>query len=222
MDTLNRRVPVVGRPGNRGFSLLELLVVVAIVSIMAAVLAPNIGRYIRNYRIRGEANDVVTNLQKARNRAIMKNVNLGVAVVIEDPQTYWIHLEDDQVDENDMTRDVARQPLDIATPDPIQSTRHRIGQDVRFALNAAECPTAPGGFVPTTDRLRFSRLGAWCTPGGGGACPNVLGPGGPPLPPMTNAIRTAAGGSLLCLTQPETGLSRWITISTGGRIAAQQ
>jgi hypothetical protein len=43
-----------------------------------------------------------------------------------------------------------------------------------------------------------------------------------PLPPQTNAIRTAGGGGMLCLFEPNTGLSRWIAISAGGRIAAQQ
>ena len=87
----------------RGFSLVELLVVVFIIAVMAGVIAPNISRYVRNYRIRGEANDLATNIQKARNKAIMKNVNLGVSVVIESPTTYWVHLEDDQFAAADMT-----------------------------------------------------------------------------------------------------------------------
>ena len=41
---------VLRRP-EQGFSLVELLIVVAIIVIMAAVALPNIGRYLRNYKI---------------------------------------------------------------------------------------------------------------------------------------------------------------------------
>jgi Tfp pilus assembly protein FimT len=201
--------------------MMELLVVVAIIAILAALVVPNISQYIRNYRIRGEANDLATNLQKARNKAIMKNVNLGVSVVIENPTTYWVHIEDDQLDATDMSRDVNRQTLDMTGPpaypniDPSQSTRFIIGNDVRFAANAAECPTAPGGFAPAVSKLRFSRLGAWCTPNVG--CPDV-----PIVGATANAIQTGATGSMLCVMEQRTGLSRWISITAGGRIAAQQ
>ena len=80
---------------------------------------------------------------------------------------------------------------------------------------------ARGAFTPGDDRLRFSRLGAWCTPGTG-ICPDVLEAPGTPLQPQTDAIRVAGGEGTLCLFEAETGLSRWINITTGGRIAAQQ
>jgi Tfp pilus assembly protein FimT len=224
METCNRPVSPDGRAGNRGFSIIEMLVVVGIIMAMAAVALPNIGQYIRNYKIRGAANDIATNLQKARNKAIMKNANLGITVVVQDATTYWIHLEDDQTPPRQM---MVRQTLDMANASTaaqrVQSTRYRLtgGETVRFATTAAECPNAPGGvpFVPNTYGLRFSRLGAFCRPGSSATCPDVtIAPGGATL----NVVQAAGGGSLMCITEPVTGLSRWIAITAGGRIAAQQ
>ena len=77
----------------------------------------------------------------------------------------------------------------------------------------------PGGaFAPTTYGLRFSRLGAWCQPGSTATCPDVTVVNGA----RVNVVHpTAGGGGLLCINEPVSGLSRWISITTGGRIAAQ-
>jgi prepilin-type N-terminal cleavage/methylation domain-containing protein len=58
---------------TRGFSLLELLVVVAITLVIAAVLLPNVINTIYNIRLRSAANDVTGLLQQARFRAIRDN-----------------------------------------------------------------------------------------------------------------------------------------------------
>ena len=221
METCKRSSGSRGPAGTAGFSVTELLVVVAIIVILVAVMAPNIGQYIRNYKIRGVANEISTNIQKARNRAIMKNAQLGVTVVVQDPRTYWVHVEDDQTPPRTL---LAREPLDMGNaPTPAQaaqSTRFRLtSETVRFATTAAECPTAPGGaFVPAAYGLRFSRLGAWCQPGATATCPDVTVTNGARL----NVVHaTGGGGALLCVTEPTSGLSRWISVTTGGRVSAQ-
>ena len=58
---------------RRGVTLIELVVVMAIIAIAAAFVAPNIGAWIPNYRLRGATRDVVSNLRLAQMKAISAN-----------------------------------------------------------------------------------------------------------------------------------------------------
>jgi type II secretory pathway pseudopilin PulG len=201
------------RPLAAGFSLVEVLVVVGIIMVMAAVGAPAIANWAKNYQIRGATQTLASDIQTARNRAISKNVNLGVAIVVEDADTYWTHVEDMQ----SLPKLTARQQLDLAAPVDVQSTRRRLPAGIEFALTAADCPVLPG-FAPADYGFRFNRLGAWCDPGGGGACPDVDIAGA-----TANAVFTVgATGSTLCLLERQSGLSRTVTVTPGGRVLAQQ
>lgn len=68
------------RPRPRGFSMVEVLAVVAVLSLMLAALAPSVMEWIRAARIRNAAEAVYSGLQKARIEAIKRNI----------PVTFWL------------------------------------------------------------------------------------------------------------------------------------
>jgi general secretion pathway protein H len=58
------------KPGSPGFTLLELLVVLAITGLMISIAMPFTVRTIENAELRADAREVVTDLRQLRQRAI--------------------------------------------------------------------------------------------------------------------------------------------------------
>ena len=61
-----------------GFTLTELMTVVAIVAILAAIAAPNMGAMIRTQRVKTASFDVYASLTLARSEAVKRNVSVTV------------------------------------------------------------------------------------------------------------------------------------------------
>jgi type II secretion system protein H len=195
---------------ERGFSLVEMLIVVAIVAVMAAVALPNIGQYIRNYKIKGAAQMVAGELQGARSRAIMSNTNLGVSFVVLDRDTYRFVQED--IPAADVQRFSALQKLPTG---------------VIFV---------PSGLTDPGPTLRFQRLGGFCNPAAlSGTCRAAVPLGerfstteAPVLDTGTmdgNYIGSdpAATGTMeIRMRETSTGLERTVRIAPGGRVLPQQ
>jgi prepilin-type N-terminal cleavage/methylation domain-containing protein len=191
---------------DRGFTLVEMLVVVAIIAVMAAVSMPQIARYMRNYHIRGASQVVAAELSTARTRAIMKNVNLGVVFLIQSPTTFRYVIEDRQ-DGVPAPRDPVSTILSTAA-----LAAEQVGplRTLPVGVQFGGCP----GFAPNDVGVRFTRLGGWCNPGSTAACPDI--------DTGSALLMTAGATATVCLFQQDTNLTRFLTINAAGRVVEQQ
>ncbi|KQM80187.1 GspH/FimT family pseudopilin [Xylophilus sp. Leaf220] len=66
---------------NRGFSLVELMVVLALFALLMLAVAPSVSAWLVNLRIRNAADSLLNGLQTARNEAIRRNRTVGFWLV---------------------------------------------------------------------------------------------------------------------------------------------
>lgn len=76
----------------RGFSMIELVVVLGVILVMAAIATPSVVRSVRSYRVSATATDVANLLQRARYEAIRRNrvVTSRGQVTAEGQWQIWI------------------------------------------------------------------------------------------------------------------------------------
>lgn len=212
--------------GMRGFSLIELLVVSMIILIMAGVMLPSIGQYLKNYKVRGSTSAVAGMIQSARFKAISRNVNLGVIFTVPSTTTFQFTLEDDA------SPNLAHAPCTTSTPgwgtwaaeckgnfdtlltDPIQASPvSSLPSGIAFAA-PANCNITTT--VVTDWGLRFNRFGAGC----GVSQANCTRPN--PVPSYgagTQLIALdASNNAFLCIYQATTGVYGTVQVGPGGRV----
>ncbi|MHB8092530.1 MAG: GspH/FimT family pseudopilin [Syntrophales bacterium] len=69
---------MINRSDKRGFTLVELMIVIAIMGILAAFAAPNFRTYMAQSRLNGAARQVMSDLMNARMLSVAQNRNVQV------------------------------------------------------------------------------------------------------------------------------------------------
>jgi prepilin-type N-terminal cleavage/methylation domain-containing protein len=198
-------------PDERGFSLIELLIVVGLIVIMAGVAAPSIAVFIRNYKINGTEREVTSMITTARSRAISRNTQAGVSFEVVDANTYRIVIED----------------VTVVPPNPPSITLGEL-HDLPSGL-IFQPPPPPAFLPPNATYFRFNRLGGWCDPSAAPSltcpapaaafpCPDPRCTDNAPGGSYITSNDPASPGSVIGLLETNSGLRRVIRVQPGGRI----
>jgi len=64
---------------KNGFTLIELMIAIAVISILSGVMLPDILKMITNHKLKSSAKDLYSNMQKVRFQAINQNETVALA-----------------------------------------------------------------------------------------------------------------------------------------------
>lgn len=127
---------------HSGFTTVELLVVIALIGIIAAIAVPNFISWLPNYRLRSATHDLYSNFQKAKLTAVKRNTNCAVRF---DDTGYMVFVDDNEDFKKDGGEDEIVQVL-WADYKNISVTM----DDITFADNAEADPKPCMAFRPNS------------------------------------------------------------------------
>jgi len=125
---------------DRGFSLLELLVVITIIAIMVALAVPNYRTWIANTKVRTAAESIQNGLRTARNEAAQRGVNVRFELTSS----------------TDSTWQVCSMPFGVTTCSDTKAVildQHAVGESVGVVVTGSKLVASLTNFAAVTGGL---------------------------------------------------------------------
>ncbi len=146
-----------------GFTLMELMVVMALAGVLLAIAVPNFREFIRNSRLTSAANDLIVSISAARTEAVKRQLPVAVCATA-DPNAsppvcsggaytawvVWVDANNNWTPDNVAAEEVlSRHPrLDASLTVKVDEDESGI---VKFLPSGFAAPPGAGGFDPTSN-----------------------------------------------------------------------
>jgi len=135
---------------QRGFSLIELVVTIAVLGMLLVAILPSVGTWVRNTSVRSTAETIQAGLSKARNEALRRNrvvtfwmmspgnsgVALGSTCVLSSASASWV------VSLDDPSNKCQIDPSSTTEPRIVEVNTHAGAASVTIAAKARDNSTA--------------------------------------------------------------------------------
>jgi len=128
---------------QRGFTMVELLLVLAIFAVLAAIAAPNMGTMIRTQRVKTASFDVFSSLVFARSEAVKRNTAVTITPATGGWQNGWSIADSNG---NNLRSAPSIGNISVSGPTTVVYTGNGrlspIGTAIQFEMSASDVQTA--------------------------------------------------------------------------------